>query len=408
MTTADISRIMEEYVANNEMSGGALIVRKNDKIVYQNRWGYANLETKEKISDRSIYRWMSMTKCVVGAAVMKLIEEGKIGLDDPVSKYLPEFSNMRAADDPRYDFVLHHNTKHLKWKVLTFHMNRVKTVPAKREITIRDLLSHSSGLGQGTVGRLEYMKMKDADRTLEERVKRYSKYVLGFQPGCGTGYSIIAGFDVLGYIIQKISGMTFGEYLKKEIFEPLGMDSACFFLSEEQEKHLVRIYKRKDGRLIDVSGTKEDNIYAMRQGKYRFEGGCGGLFGTTADYEKFARMLCNGGCCDGVQILKPESVKLMHTEAPEMHLEPEPGMVWGLSVKIRQDPKKAKSYAHKGTYGWSGAFGTHYFVCPDEHLEAVFMTNRSNAGGSGSKIVRKVEELVFDLWGEKQSEMENS
>ena len=401
MNTSDISKIMNQYIDSKMMAGGALIVRKDDELVYHGQWGYEDIKTNTPITEKSMYRLMSMTKSVVAVAIMRLVEDGKMDIEDKLSKYIPEFSHMRVANDPRYQHAPKQPLKHRKWKMMTFNMNRVKSIPSNREITIRDLLSHASGLELGTVGRMAYAKMKSEERNLKERAMRYTNYVLDFHPGTGTGYSPVAGYDILSYVIELASGMSFESYIKQAILEPLGMSDTCFFLSEEQNKRLVRLYKHENGELIDVTGTKEDNIFHMRQSKYRFAAGCGGLYGTITDFDKFSRMLCNEGFVDGVQILKPESVKMIRTEAQEQHLEPVPGMVWGLSVRIRQNPEKCKSFVYPGTYGWSGAFGTHYFVCPDEKIEAVFMTNVSNTGGSASPIVLKVEELVFGIWGSK-------
>lgn len=400
MTKQDIAVCMQEYVDHQEMSGGALMVRKNGELVYQNKWGMACIDSKEEISYDSIYRMMSMTKCVTAVAILQLIESGKLGLDDSLSKYVPEFKNMQVASDERYVIDMDHPKKILL-QVPLFKMEKVKTVPADREITIRDLLSHSSGLEQGAVGLIAMMKMKIEDQILEDRVMRYSRYALDFQPGTGTSYSPLAGFDILGYVIERVSGMRFEEYLQRNICEPLEMKDTTFFLSDEQKKRLVHVYKREKETLKDVTGTKDDMFGMLHQDKMRFEEGSGGLFSTIVDYEHLVEMLCNHGSFHGKQILKPETVKLMHTEAAEQHLEPDPGTVWGLGVKIRQNPNAAKSFATEGTYGWSGAFGTHFFVSPKDHLEAVFMTNRTDLGGSGSYISAKVEELVFDIWGGK-------
>lgn len=400
MTKQDIAVCMQEYVDHQEMSGGALMVRKNGELVYQNKWGMACIDSKEEISYDSIYRMMSMTKCVTAVAILQLIESGKLGLDDSLSKYVPEFKNMQVASDERYVIDMDHPKKILL-QVPLFKMEKVKTVPADREITIRDLLSHSSGLEQGAVGLIAMMKMKIEDQILEDRVMRYSRYALDFQPGTGTSYSPLAGFDILGYVIERVSGMRFEEYLQRNICEPLEMKDTTFFLSDEQKKRLVHVYKREKETLKDVTGTKDDMFGMLHQDKMRFEEGSGGLFSTIVDYEHLVEMLCNHGSFHEKQILKPETVKLMHTEAAEQHLEPDPGTVWGLGVKIRQNPNAAKSFATEGTYGWSGAFGTHFFVSPKDHLEAVFMTNRTDLGGSGSYISAKVEELVFDIWGGK-------
>lgn len=398
MTEYDIMKCMQGYIDNQEMAGGALLVRKNGELVYQNKWGEACLDSHKPIEYDSIYRMMSMTKCVTAICVMQLIEQGKIGLDDPLSKYISEFRDMRVSVDERYVYD-EKNLPKMMLHVPLFKMEKVKTVPTEREITIRDLLSHSSGLEQGMVGLIAMVKMKDEDQTLEERVMRYSRYALDFQPGTGTGYSPIAGFDILGYVIEIVSGMRLETYVQRNICEPLDMKDTTFFLDEEQKERLVHIYKREKENLKDVTDTKDDMNGIMHQNPIRFEEGCGGLFSTVTDYEHLGEMLACGGKYRGKQILKPETVERMHTEAAVQHLEPEPGMVWGLGVKIRQDPAAAKSYATEGTYGWSGAFGTHFFVSPKDELEAVFMTNRSDLGGSGSYISTKVEELVFGIWG---------
>ena len=337
-----------------------------------------------------------MTKCVTAVCVMQLIEQGLIGLDDPLSKYVPEFKNMTVSSDDRYVYD-EKNIKKVLLYVPLFKMEKVKTVPAEREITIRDLLSHSSGLEQGIVGLIAMLKMKNEYRTLEDLVMRYSRYALDFQTGCGTGYSPAAGFDILGYVIEQVTGMRLEAYLHKNLCEPLEMKDTTFFLNEEQQNRLVHVYKREKEKLKDVTGTRDDMCGILHQDSIRFEQGCGGLFSTVTDYEHFGEMLACGGMYHGKRILKPETVELMHTEAAKKHLEPEPGMVWGLGMKIRQNPKAAKSFATVGTYGWSGAFGTHFFVSPKDQLEAVFVTNRSDLGGSGSYISTRVEELIFGI-----------
>ena len=179
------------------------------------------------------------------------------------------------------------------------------------------------------------------------------------------------------------------------------MRDTTFFLSEEQKSRLVDVYKRKGKHLVNVTGKKDDIAGFFHQKELLFEHGCGGLYSTLEDYARFGQMLLNEGTYQGRQILKSETVQLMHTEGAREHLCPEPGMVWGLGMKIRQNPKEAGSFATEGTYGWSGAFGTHFFISPKERLMAVFMMNRSDIGGSGSYISRKVEELVFGIWGER-------
>lgn len=391
MDVREIDRVMEGYLQNREMAGGALLVRKDDEIVYDGKWGFADLAARTPVTDDTIFRIASMTKIVTAVGILKLMENGVLSLDDPLSKYLPEFSHMRVCADKRYEFHPGMSMVSLLPKLLFFRMDRVKTVPADREITIRDLLSHASGLQQGVAGMMAMMKENKND-TLEERVHAYGRYALDFQPGTATSYSPCAAFDILGYLMGALTGKSPAEAYRELVFEPLDMKSATFRISGEQRKHLARTYTRKNEKLTDITGTGKDleGIIRIQKGS-DYVAGSGGLYCTVKDYEKLGRMLCREG--DGY--LKPETVRLMHTEAQEKHLEPEPGQVWGLGVRIRQqDP-----FCTPGTYGWSGALGTHFFVSPADKLEAVFATHRKDLGGSGSYISRKVEELVFGIWG---------
>ena len=287
MTEHDITACMQTYV--------------------ENKWGMANLDTKEEVSYDSIYRMMSMSKCVTAVAIMQLIESGKMDLDDPLSKYVPEFKNMQVASDKRYVIDMK-NPKKILLQVPFFKMEKVKTVPADREITIRDLLSHSSGLEQGAVGLIAMMKMKNEDQILEDREMRYSRYVLDFQPGSATNYSPLAGFDILGYIVERVSGLRLEEYIQRNICEPLDMKDTTFFLNDEQKKRLVHVYKRENEKLKDVTGTKDDMFGMLHQEPLQFEEGSGGLFSTIIDYEHFGEMLYNQGTYHGRQILKHETV----------------------------------------------------------------------------------------------------
>ncbi|MBP3478056.1 MAG: beta-lactamase family protein [Oscillospiraceae bacterium] len=394
-----IDSVIQGYVDNREISGGAMIVRKDGQIVYKNKWGWADLSTQTPIGDNSIFRMMSMTKPVTAVGILKLMEKGLLCLDDPVSKFLPQFSNMQVSCDKRYAYKPGMNMALLLLKLPFFRMEKVKTEPADREITIRDLLSHSSGLEQGIVGFMAMAKDKAKVKSLSEQMEKFSHWALGFQPGTDTGYSPRAGFDVLTQIIEIISGMDAASYFQKEIFEPLEMTDSFFWPDEVKSTHIVKAYKRKKNKLVDVTGTKDD-MYGILACEEGYIAGCGGLFSTLSDYDHFVQMLSNGGIYNGIQLLKPETVRLMHTEAPKKHMEPDPGQVWGLGVKIRQDPAKGKLPVTAGTYGWSGAFGAHFFISPVDNLSCVWMTNRTDIGGSGSYISAKIEELVFEEYKE--------
>lgn len=239
-----IHQVMNGYISNQEMAGGALIVRKDDNVMFDGKWGYADINKKQSVTDKTIFRMASMTKCVTGVAVMKLVEEGKLDLDDPISKYIPGFSGMRVCVDKRYEFRQGMSMLSLLPRIPFFRMDKVKSVPTDCEITIRDLLSHASGLQQGVVGMIAMLKHNKRD-SLEQRVEAYSHYVLDFQPGTGTGYSPCAAFDVLGYLLGIVTGKSVQEAYRELVFAPLGMDSATFQLSDTQEPYLARTYTRK-------------------------------------------------------------------------------------------------------------------------------------------------------------------
>ena len=386
---------IESWIRKKELSGGSLIIRISDKEVCHLNLGYSNIEKRIPISDNSIYRMASMSKLITAVGVLSLIEQGKLGLDDNVSKYIPEFANPQVVCDKRYVIKPHMNKLRILLTIATFRGKNVKTKPAQREITIRDLLSHSSGLEQGAVGLITSMKDKRINESLEQEIDKYAAYPLDFEPGTATGYSPVAGFDVLLRICEIVSGQNAVDYLRKTIFEPLRMTDTGFFLNEEQKTRLVRIYKKKGRSLLDVTGTKNDLIGKTHAGP-NMTSGSGGIYSTIVDYDRFMHMLLNEGTLDGKQLLKPETVRLMHTEAAFNHLEGKPGWVWGLGVCIRQDPKKACINDTPGTYGWSGAFGTHCFISPADKLEMVWCTNRSDAGGASSPISHELERLVFE------------
>ena len=240
MREEQISEVMERYVQNEEIAGASLLVRQHGQTVYRNCWGYADKAAKTPIQENSIFRMMSMTKCVTAVGILQLMEAGKLNLDDPLSLFIPSFAKPRVADDARYRW--HDGVKmgELLQKALFFRMERVKTVPAEREITIRDLLSHSSGLEQGMIGLLAMLKDRQERVDPVAQAERYAQYPLDFQPGCGTGYSPLAGFDVLARVIEVLSGMDAAQYYKANIFQPLGMQDTAFHLNEEQKKRKLK------------------------------------------------------------------------------------------------------------------------------------------------------------------------
>ena len=394
MDTQEIQRTIDAYIQNQELAGGALLVRRDEEVLYENTFGYSNIAARQAIARDSLYRLMSMTKPITAVAVMQLAEQGKIELDAPLNRYLHGFTAMRVVDDKRYAYHEGMNALSLLPGLLTFRLKAPRTVPAERDITIRDLLCHASGLEQGIYGLISMKLDKSKRESLAALEQKYSTMPLDFQPGKGGGYSPLAGFDLLARVVEVVSGLPFDAYLQQNLFDPLGMQDTAFRLDDAQTARLVHVYKREKNRLKDVTDTAEDMDSLLKRGE-NYTAGCGGLFSTLHDYDRFAHMLLSGGEVDGVRVLQPETVRLMGQQGSPDYPDPDPGCAWGLGMKIRKDPQKAKSACTAGTFGWSGAFGTHFFVSPKDHLSAVWMMNRSDLDGAGSYISKKIEELVF-------------
>lgn len=398
-----LDNLLSSYIEKGELSSSSILLRIGDEV-FEKTYGYSDLEKKTPLKEDDIFRLMSMSKCIIAVSIMKLIEDGKISLDSNLSEYIPSFKNIHVVDDKRYVFTPNMSKLSVLWKILTFNKDNVKKREAKREITLRDLLSHSSGLGQGVYGTLRMLKDKEDKSTLSEMMDVYSKYLLDFDPGEGTGYSPLLGFDVLGRVIEVVTGKDLQSALEDLVYIPLEMHSTFFYPRNNDEKNrIVTLYKMSKGKLINVTNNKKENEDSLlHRGNDGYTAGCGGIYSNLTDFDHLAAMLKNNGVYNDKEFLKKESVDLLHTEAPIKHLEPEMGMVWGLGMRIRQDRDKGKFSPTNGTYGWSGAFGTHFFVSNEDDLSLTFMTNRTDLGGSGSYISRSLEDVIFNKILEKK------
>lgn len=396
MNTLD--KLVQGFLDTHEIAQGILWVRQDDQIIYQNRWGYAHVEKQEKVTEDAIFRLMSMTKCVTAVAVLKLIDEGKIHLDDPLALYLPAFQNLRVVCDSRYpSYPQKPSILRMLNAFLWFNPNNIKTKPTQRLVTIRDLLSHSSGIEQGMVGLIRLLKNKHIYSTNEEKIDEYASFPLDFEPGEGTGYSPLAAFDILIKVIEIASHRKAEDYFKEFLFQPLDMTHTFFYPSEEDQEKIVQNYEKKGNRLLNVTHQKQD-IDGVLKRRFPYVSGSGGLYSTMTDLDHFISMLLADGVFRGKPFLKKETVQLMRSELPRKHLEPEPGNVWGAGVKIRQTPSLQKSPVTEGSYGWSGAFGTHFVISPKDRLSMVWLTNLTNAGGASSKVSKAIEECVFETF----------
>ena len=390
-----IDQTMEAYLSNDEMLGGALIVRKDDKVVYENTWGYSNFEkTKETIRD-NIYRMCSMTKPVIAVGIMMLVERGKLSIKDPVKKFIPGFADVKVLKKETFLKTLTASEGELLQIMEAIRKNELELEELERDITISDLLSHSSGLGQGPFGEFQRTMLTKKGGTLKEWTDNVTSMVLDFQPGKGTGYSPLTGFDILGRVIEIITGESLEDFCQKEIFDPLEMKNTGYRITDEKRKKLVTLCTRENDRLVKVTDDEGLSDIEARPG---YVSASAGLFSTVTDYESFARMLCNFGEFNGKRILKKESVEKLYKIIPKVEGDGIPGMEWGLGVIVRTDPEVCGEYITKDTYGWSGSYGTHFFISPEDNLDCVFVTNRVDLNGAFSYISKKVEELVFHIF----------
>jgi CubicO group peptidase (beta-lactamase class C family) len=303
----------------------------------------------------SLFRMASMTKPVIGTAIMMMLEEGKLQLGDPVSKYIPEFKDMKVG-------VL------LEAGHGAGNPPKFYTIPAERAITIKDLLTHTSGLSSGPMGQSEVAKIRrKPTETLADYVPRLGSTPLEFQPGSRWMYSPSDGFDVLARIVEITSGIPLDRFLRQRIFDPLDMPDTSHYPTDAQLPRLVTVYQKT------ADGLKKNENSLSMSSKVYFAGG-GGLVSTIDDYSHFAQMLANGGELNGKRLLSPLTVKLMSSVHIPYTL---PGRTlgegYGLSVRVMQDAIVGNHRVSDGSFGWSGAYGTHFWVDPKEGLVAVMM-----------------------------------
>jgi CubicO group peptidase (beta-lactamase class C family) len=362
-----LSRIhdaMQLHIDAHDVSGAVTLVARNGQIVWFDAQGLMDSAAKAPMQKNATFRVFSMSKPICGVAILMLLEEGKVRLNDPVSKFIPEFkgskvavtqdrpANGRAADPPNY-----------------------YTVPSTREITIQDLLTHVSGLASGgTASSYELRGLMGmlGRGTLADMMPKFAASPLDFQPGSRWTYSALAGFDTLGRVVEVASGMSFDQFLRQRIFVPLGMKTTAFHPGDDRWSSVVTAYHRADGTL-----TKTESPNRL-QSKTYFSG-AGGLVSTTEEYAQFALMLSAGGQLNGKRLLSPKTVELMSSVfVPDTLAGRVPGRSYGLSVEVVNDPVAAGRRVSKGSFGWDGAYGTHFWVDPKEKLIGVMMVQTDN------------------------------
>ncbi len=353
-----ITQAMQGYVDEGLLAGVVTMAARDNKIVHFESVGYRDLEAQAPMSNDALFRIYSMSKPVTGVALMILYEEGKFRLADPVEKYLPELKDLQvfAGTDDNGDII---------------------TEAQNHKMTIRELMSHTGGLSYGIFAQspvdTKYVEagLLDNGDTLQEFATKLGQIPLKHQPGSKWEYSV--SVDVQGYLVEKLAGQSFGSFLEERIFDPLGMTDTDFHVPEEKVSRFAQVYSYDDdGKLLAGEGFEGANFLQDPT----FESGGGGLVSTAMDYMRFSQMVLNGGELDGVRILAPLTVDLMHRDQTPKSMAPNvlgaQGTSFGLDFAVIEDPVEAESYS-TGEFYWGGAAGTWFWIDPVENLVFVGM-----------------------------------
>ena len=360
-----IDRAMQGYVDRNELPGVIAIVARQESIVYQEHFGMMDIETARPIQFDTLFRIYSMTKPITSVALMMLFEQGLIRLTDPVSRFIPALGKV---------------------KVLT---NHGRLVDLERQITIHDLLRHTAGMSYNgyyeqtgdPVDKLyDEAGLWPPDGTSREMVRRIAELPLAYQPGRAWRYSVAT--DVIGHLVELVSGISLAEFLEKKILKPLGMEDTAFSVPPAKAGRLATLYGHKEGGLeaIDTVAGGEYFDVSLYSGGH-------GLVSTAADYLRFARLVLNRGELDGVRLLGSRTVELMtanHLPSAvlpiAMGAEPMPGLGFGLGFSVMLDVALSGMMGSIGLCGWSGWAKTHFWVDPAEQIVGILMLQLIHTG----------------------------
>jgi CubicO group peptidase (beta-lactamase class C family) len=370
---------VQRHIDAKELSGVVTLVARRGRIAHLEAQGVMDIESKKPMPKDGIFRLASMSKPITGAAVMMLVEEGKIRLNDPVSRFIPEFKNLNKVAVPKPGAQpgggrggapaagSRGGAPGAGGRGATPEFD---TVSASREITIKDLLTHGSGLMSGGLGNSVAPQRAPTD-TLATFIPKLASVPLDFQPGTLWRYSGQAGFDVLSRVIEVVSGQTYEQFLKQRLFDPLGMKDTGFYPSADGASRLVTLYSRQAGDLVrnPNQDTGVSRVYFS---------GAGGIMTTAVDYLQFAQMMLNGGQLNGKRFLSPKTVELMtsnHTGdmVNGQFGRPARGMGFGLSMQMVLDPVAADLRVGTGTFGWAGAYGCNVNIDPKENMVTIIM-----------------------------------
>lgn len=364
-----LDKVIQTEIDGGRLAGAVMLVKRDGQDVVLKAYGHHDIENAVPMRTDSIFRIASMSKAVTTVAALMLYEEGRFMLNDPVGKFIPEFQRSVVAVAPPAG-----SPGDVKYV----------TVPAKRPISIRDLMTHTAGLGYG-YGLVEedYKKAKlhgwylmNLDETIGDAMKRLATLPLVSQPGEAYDYGY--GTDLLGYLVEVVSGMPLDRFFEERIFKPLRMPDTGFYLPPEKGARLAVVYGIQDGKLVRrEDSAKTDFIGGPRK---LFSGGAG-LYSTAGDYGRFLQMLLNGGELDGVRLLSRRTVALMH-ENHTRDLFRWDTQSFGLGFWVNDKPGNHGELMGEGAYGWGSAYFPQYFVDPQERLVGLLMCQLAPTGGS--------------------------
>ncbi|MFM1897048.1 MAG: hypothetical protein RLZZ385_2122 [Pseudomonadota bacterium] len=378
---AALDASMTAIVSNQDVAGMVWMLVKDGQVATFESAGFASIEEQRPMTRDTLFRIYSMTKPITGVAMMMLHEQGLWEFDDPISKHVPELGRLMVMGT--------HDES-----------GELSLVPLTREPTMRELMNHSAGFGYGLSGddpvNEEFRQQEVlASADLEELIDKVARIPLLFQPGEQWYYSVAV--DIQGYIVQKLSGQRFGEFLDQHIFQPLAMGDTRFYVREQDRARFADVYRwdEERGQLLRNEPRPDRPGYFDAD---RIESGGGGLVSSTHDYARFLQMLVNEGELDGKRIISPESVRIMRTDSLRDGLllrgtaanPGQPGQGFGVDFAVIFDPQAAGSPQGPGTYYWSGAAGTWFWIDPVHDMFWIGMIQHQGARRPGAANMREV------------------
>ncbi|MCM4166362.1 hypothetical protein KCTC52924_03296 [Arenibacter antarcticus] len=379
-----LSSVLRQYVENGEMAGNVTLIARKGKIVYHSAFGSSDIESNKEMDTDAIFRIASQSKAIISVAVMILQEEGKLLIAEPIGKYLPEWKGTTVAnknENGGYDVV-----------------------PAQRAITIRDLLTHTAGIGYGNglakdewkAAGIQNWYFADRNEPIAETIARMAKLPMDAQPGERFVYGY--NTDILGVVVEKVSGKPLDLFIKERILDPLGMVDTYFYLPKNKIDRLTTSYMAHKGKSLERApepGLGIGQGHYVKGPRKSFSGGAG-LLSTSMDYARFLQMMLNGGALNGHRILSPKTVELMisdHVVSREIPYTGRDGSGFGLGFSITKDLGQRGEPGSVGTFEWGGAYGSTYWVDPVEELILVYFKQLIPTNGVDDR--GKLRSLIY-------------